>query len=342
MPHRPSDHPTIPPEKIGVLIANLGTPDGTDYRSMRRYLSEFLSDQRVVDLPRWKWQPLLQLVILSKRPFTSGRLYDKIWNHARNEGPLITTTRAQAQKLSARLTRQFGDKVIVDFCMRYGNPSTESRLKSLIAQGCRKILFFPLYPQYAGASTATANDRFFQALAGEKWQPAVRTVPAYYDHPSYIKALAQSVRDAYAKPAQVPDMLLASYHGMPKRYLLEGDPYYCQCLKTSGLLKAALGFDDSAFVTSFQSKFGRDEWLTPATVDEVRRLAQTGTRHLAVISPAFSADCLETLEEIREEIRECFLSAGGESFTYVPCLNDSAAHIAMLAEIVAANLSGWA
>lgn len=341
MSHKPANHPDIPTGKIGVLIANLGTPDATNYRAMRRYLSEFLSDRRVIDYPRWKWQPLLQLIILSKRPFTSGRLYDKVWNNARDEGPLMTITRDQAEGLAIALAAQFGDQVIVDFCMRYGDPSTESRLKSLIAQGCDKILFFPLYPQYAGATTATANDSLFKALAGEKWQPAVRTVAAYYDHPAYIDALAQSVEAAYGDLETCPDILLASYHGMPQRYLAEGDPYHCQCRKTSRLLAERLGWGEDALISTFQSKFGPEEWLKPYTVDEVARLAKAGKKRIAVIAPAFSADCLETLEEIREEIRKSFLSAGGESFTYIPCLNANDAHIAMMAEIVTANLAGW-
>jgi len=338
----PEDHPTIPQEKIGVMIANLGTPDATDYRAIRRYLSEFLSDRRVIDLPRWKWQPLLQLVILSKRPFSSGRAYDKIWNTELDESPLLTTTRAQSDALGAVLAQDYGDQVMVDFAMRYGNPSTESRLRRMVDAGCRKILFFPLYPQYSGAASATANDQFFRALMTEKWQPAVRTIAPYFEHPAYIGALANSITEAYRALDFMPEVLVTSYHGMPKRYLTEGDPYYCQCLKTSRLLQERLNWPDGALISSFQSRFGREEWLKPYTVDEVRRLAATGIRRIAMISPAFATDCLETLEEIREEIRDTFLSAGGESFEYIPCLNENPDHIEMMRQIVRANLGGWA
>jgi len=335
--HATANHPRVAHGKIGVLIANLGTPDATDYWSMRRYLNEFLSDRRVIDYPRWKWQPLLQLIILSKRPFSSGRNYASIWNTEQNESPLMTITRAQAEKLA----QEFGDNVVVDFCMRYGNPSTESRIKALIAQGCQKILFFPLYPHYAGATSATANDQFFKVLMTETWQPAVRTVAPYFDNPLYIDALAQSITTAYADLDAKPEVLVASYHGMPKRYLQQGDPYYCHCMKTSRLLKDRLGWDDAAFTTAFQSKFGPEEWVGPATVDEVARLARAGKKSIAVIAPAFAADCIETLEEIQQEIRHSFLDAGGESFTYIACLNAGDAHIAVLSAIVRENLQGW-
>lgn len=339
--HAPADHPKVTFGKIGVLVANLGTPDGHDYWSMRRYLNEFLSDQRVIDYPRWKWQPLLQLIILTKRPFTSGRAYRSVWNTERGEGPLLTITRDQSEKLATSVKAALGDDVVVDFCMRYGNPSTTEKLKALIAAGCDRILFFPLYPQYAGATSATANDQFFRTLMREKWQPAVRTVPAYYDHKLYIEALAGSVTTAYAGLSAKPDVLVASYHGMPQRYLTEGDPYHCQCQKTSRLLAARLGWDADGVVTTFQSKFGPEEWLKPYTVDEVARLAKAGKKHIAVMAPAFAADCLETLEEIEEEIRDAFMEAGGEAFTYIPCLNSDAAHIDMMTDIVKTNLAGW-
>ena len=339
--HTPADHPALPTEKLGILLANLGTPDGYDYWSMRRYLSEFLSDRRVIDYSPWLWQPLLQLVILSKRPFSSGAAYKSIWNEDADESPLMTITKAQAAKVADAMSARYGESVVVDFCMRYGNPSTESKVRDLAAKGCRRILFFPLYPQYAGATSATANDQFFRALAEEKWQPAARVVPAYFDRPSYIEALAQSVERAYAALDRKPDILVASYHGLPKRYLLEGDPYHCQCRKTTRLLKERLGWNDSEIVTAFQSRFGPEEWLKPYTVEEVARLARQGRKSMAVIAPAFSGDCIETLEEINEEIRESFESAGGEQFTYIPCLNDDDAHIAALSEIIEDNLKGW-
>lgn len=339
--HAPADHPPVAQAKVGVLLANLGTPDGTDYWSMRRYLNEFLSDQRVIDIPAWKWQPLLQLVILSKRPFTSGANYRLIWNQERNESPLMTITRDQTQAMAALMRQQFGDQVQVEFCMRYGNPSTRSVVERMVAEGCERILFFPLYPQYAGATTATANDQFFRVLGGLKAQPAVRTVAAYADDPRYIAALAQSVRRAWDAAEVKPEKLVASYHGMPQRYLREGDPYHCACAKTTRLLREALGWEAAMIDTSFQSVFGREEWLRPYTVQHVADLARKGVKRIAVIAPAFAADCIETLEEIQGEIREAFVHAGGESFTYIPCLNDDDAHMQALASIVSDNLRGW-
>ena len=339
--HAPADHPALPEPKIGLLFANLGTPDGTDYWSMRRYLNEFLSDKRVIDYPWWKWQPILQLFVLTKRPFTSGANYRSIWNNERNESPMMTITRAQVAALAGAAAARWGDRVMVDFCMRYGNPSTFDVVDRMVAAGCERILFVPLYPHYAGATSATANDQFFRALMRQKRQPAVRVAPEYFARPSYIEALAQSVERAYAGLPARPDVLVASYHGMPKRYLMEGDPYHCQCQKTSRLLRERLGWAPGAIDTTFQSVFGPEEWLKPYTVEHVAALAQQGKKNIAEISPAFSADCIETLEEINGEIREAFEHAGGESFTYIPCLNDDAAHIAALMELVAENLAGW-
>lgn len=339
--HMPADHRQIPEEKVGVLIANLGTPDNTDYWSMRRYLNEFLSDTRVIDLPKWKWQPILQGIVLSIRPSRSGANYRKIWNQELDESPLMTITRAQSDKLGAALKARFGDQVMVNFAMRYGNPSTKSKVEEMVQAGCTKILFFPLYPQYSSTTTATANDAFFRALETGKFQPAARTVPPYFDRADYIEALAQSVEQVYPTEADAPDLLVCSYHGMPERYLMEGDPYHCQCQKTTRLLRERLGWAANRVVSTFQSVFGREEWLKPYTVEEVARLARAGTKSIALIAPAFSADNIETLEEIQEEIHESFIEAGGESFTYVPCLNDDEAHIAMLAAVVEDNLKGW-
>ena len=339
--HAPVDHPAVRPAKIGILLANLGTPDNYDYWSMRRYLNEFLSDRRVIDYPRWKWQPLLQLVILSKRPFTSGANYKLIWNHDKGESPLMTITRDQTAKIATAMADRHGAEVMVDFAMRYGNPSTETKVRSMVAAGCEKILFFPLYPHYAGATVATANDQFFRALMKEKRQPASRTVAEYFDHPMYIDALAQSVERAYGGLDHKPDILVASYHGMPKSYLMSGDPYHCQCAKTTRLLRERLGWPKEAIVTTFQSVFGPEEWLKPYTVDHVAQLAKSGKTRIAVIAPAFSADCIETLEEIKGEICEAFEHAGGESFTYIPCLNDDDTHIAALVRVIEDNLSGW-
>ena len=337
----PSDHPTLPNEKIGVLIANLGTPDATDYWSMRRYLGEFLSDRRVIDYSPWLWQPLLQLIILTSRPFRSGAAYKSIWNEEANESPLMTITKQQTAKISAEIKQLYGDQVVVDYCMRYGNPSTPAKVQEMLDAGCHKILFFPLYPQYAGATSATANDKFFQALMTQKWQPTARVVDPYFENPLYIEALAQSVERTYADLDEKPDVLVCSFHGLPKRYLLEGDPYHCQCVKTTRLLKERLGWEDSEIITTFQSKFGPEEWLQPYTVEEVARLAEGGKKKIAVMAPAFAADCLETLEEINEEIRESFEEAGGEQFTYIPCLNDDDAHISALTAVIQENLGGW-
>ncbi|MBJ3761576.1 ferrochelatase [Maribius pontilimi] len=339
--HASADHPKIPPAKIGVLLANLGTPDGYDYWNMRRYLNEFLSDKRVVDYSAWIWQPLLQGIILTKRPFSSGAAYKSIWNEDAGESPLLTITKAQTAKMRELITETHGDRVMVDFCMRYGNPSTRSKVREMIQAGCQKILFFPLYPQYAGATSATACDQFFRVLMKEKWQPSIRTVPPYFEHTAYIDALAKSVERAYGLVDQKPDVLVASYHGVPQRYLMEGDPYHCQCQKTSRLLKERLGWGDEDIVTTFQSRFGPEEWLKPYTVEEVARQAEKGRKRIAVIAPAFSADCIETLEEINEEIRESFEEAGGEHFTYIPCLNDDDLHMRALTQVVSENLQGW-
>lgn len=340
--HAEADHPPIPAERVGILIANLGTPDNYDYWSMRRYLNEFLSDRRVIDYSPWIWQPLLQLIILSKRPFSSGAAYKSIWNEEAGESPLMTITKAQTAKIRERMEDRYGDQVIVDFCMRYGNPSTKSKVREMTEAGCRKILFFPLYPHYAGATSATANDQFFRALMEEKWQPIPRVVQPYFDRPDYIEALAQSIERSYATLSTRPDILVCSYHGVPKRYLMEGDPYHCQCRKTTRLLKERLGWDDTEITTTFQSRFGPEEWLKPYTVEEVARLAsEEGKKNIAVCAPAFSADCIETLEEINEEIRESFEEAGGEQFTYIPCLNDDDAHITALSNTIEDNLKGW-
>ncbi len=336
-----SEHPPLPSPKIGIIIANLGTPDNTDYWSMRRYLNEFLSDQRVIDYPKWLWQPLLQLVILSKRPFSSGEAYKSIWNKKENESPLLTITKLQLKKISYYFKKKYGEKVILDFCMRYGNPSTEKVIRNLQLLGCEKIIFFPLYPQYAGPTTATANDQAFRSLMKMKWQPAFRTVPAYFENPFYMQSLANSIKEAYDKTKSVPEHLVVSYHGVPERYLMEGDPYHCQCQKTTRLLAEILNWDRSQLTTTFQSKFGPEKWVGPSTVDYVAELAKSGKKSIAVVAPAFSSDCVETLEEINEEISESFSEAGGENFLYISCLNDRDDHIRALTKILENELSGW-
>ena len=337
----PEDHPVVKKLQIGVLLSNLGTPDNYDYWSMRRYLGEFLSDRRVIDYSPWLWQPLLQLIILTKRPFSSGAAYKTIWNHEENESPLLTITKAQTTAIRSSVTERHGENVMVDFCMRYGNPSIDSVVQKMVDAGCQKILFFPLYPQYAGATSATANDEFFRSLIKQTWQPTARTVSPYFDHPDYIDALATSIEHGYANAEVEPEILVCSYHGVPKRYLMQGDPYHCLCQKTTRLLKERLGWDETQIITTFQSKFGPEQWLQPYTVEEVARLAGLGTKNIAICAPAFSADCIETLEEINEEIRESFERAGGEKFTYIPCLNDEPSHISALTNIISDNLHGW-
>ena len=339
--HAGPDHPAVPKARVGVLLANLGTPDGTDYWSMRRYLDEFLSDRRVIEWSPWLWQPILKLIVLSKRPFSSGEAYRGIWNEELDESPLLTITRNQTDKLRERLATQFGDDVVVDFCMRYGNPSTDSVIQRMKDQGCERIVFFPLYPHYAAATTGTANDQAFRTLMKMRWQPAVRTVPSYHDHPAYIAALARSIEDAYAGFQERPTALVASYHGLPQSYFKKGDPYHCHCQKTSRLVSDALGWQQGELHTTFQSRFGPEEWLQPYTVEYVAKLAQEGHKRIAVMAPGFSSDCVETLEEINEEIKESFEEAGGEHFEYIPCLNDSDIHVDMIEQIVLREASGW-
>ena len=343
--HAEQDHPPVPRAKVGILIANLGTPDDTSYWPMRRYLKEFLSDRRVVDVNRAIWWPLLNGVILTKRPFSSGEAYKSIWNEEAGESPLLTITKEQTEKLRAALTAEYGDAVVVDYCMRYGNPSTKSVIERMQKAGCERILFFPLYPQYAAPTTATANDQAFRALMDLRWQPYIRTVPAYYEHPLYIEALAKSLeahmaeRKADGRPA--PDVVVTSYHGVPKRYLLSGDPYHCQCQKTTRLLRERLGWSKEFMEVTFQSLFGREEWLRPYTVERVAELAEEGKKDLVILAPGFSADCVETLEEINEEIKEAFEEAGGETFTYLPCLNADDAHIDLLVDVIRNEGAGW-
>jgi ferrochelatase len=339
MRHLPPDHPTIPSRRIGVLLVNLGTPDATDYWSMRRYLKEFLSDRRVIEVNRVIWWLILNLIILSVRPARKGKDYEKIWNRERNESFLKTITRAQADKLGASYA---GDsRILVDWAMRYGNPSMASRLEAMQQAGCDRILVVPLYPQYAAATTATVADKAFDVLAGMRWQPALRIAPPYYDQPSYIDALAGSLEEGLARLPFKPDMVLASFHGMPEDYLKKGDPYYCQCAATARLLRARLGRDESQLMLTFQSRFGTAEWLKPYTIDTVAALAKKGVKNLAVITPGFAADCLETLEEIAIENATAFRSAGGENFAHIPCLNDSERGMAVIRDVVGRELQGW-
>ena len=338
--HRPQGHPAVPARRVGVLLVNLGTPEATDYGSMRRYLKEFLSDRRVIEENRVKWWLILNGVILTVRPGRKGRDYEKIWNRERNESPLKTITRSQAEKLDAVLRAAY-DAVLVDWAMRYGAPSIASRLELMQQAGCDRVLLVPLYPQYAAATTATVCDKAFDVLKTMRWQPALRVAPPWFDDPAYIEALAQSLTSSLAALPFKPDVILASFHGMPEEYLRQGDPYYCQCAATARLLGEKLGLGEDVLRMTFQSRFGTAEWLKPYTIDTVRELAQSGVKSLAVLTPGFVADCLETLEEIAMENAGVFKAAGGENFAAIPCLNDSDAGMRVLRTVVERELRGW-
>lgn len=335
----PGGHPAVRKGKVGVMLVNLGTPDGTDTKSMRRYLREFLSDTRVIEMPKLLWYPILHGIVLNTRPRKSGDNYKKIWNTERDESPLRTYTRAQGEKLAEALADL--PDVIVDWAMRYGTPSTESVTRKLIEQGCDRIVLFPLYPQFSATTTATASDQLFRALMKIRAMPAVRTVPAYYDEPVYIEALARSIEQHLARLDFEPEVILASYHGIPKAYFERGDPYHCHCVKTTRLLRERLGMSDKKLMSTFQSRFGAQEWLQPYTDKTVERLAKEGVKSIAIVNPGFSSDCIETLEEIAGENAEIFHHAGGKNFSHIPCLNDSLEGMAVIEAITRRELSGW-
>lgn len=335
----PAGHPAAAHGRVGVLLLNLGTPDGTTYWPMRRYLKEFLSDERVIEEPKWKWWPILNLIILTVRPSKKGKDYATIWNNEKDEGPLKTITRNQAEQLFERL--KGNSKIVVDWAMRYANPTTESRINALKEQGCDRILLVPMYPHYAAATSGTACDQAFRALMKMRWQPAVRVAPSYHDDPVYIDALARSMTKSLAKLDFEPEKIIATFHGMPQKYLDKGDPYHCQCQKTSRLLRDKLGIASERWLTTFQSRFGNDPWLQPYTDMTVERLAKEGVKRLALVAPGFSADCLETLEELDGENRHIFEDNGGEKFAYLPALNDSAEGIDVIEAIARRELMGW-
>jgi ferrochelatase len=337
---RPASHPPVVSGRVGVLIVNLGTPEGTDYWSIRRYLQEFLSDRRVIETPRALWAPILQAILL-RRPHAKGRDYEAIWNKGLNEGPLKTITRSQSEKLGLKL-RDLDRDVVVDWAMRYGAPPIGERIRALQAEGCDRILVIPLYPQYCAASSATVGDKAFEALQSMRWQPAVRVAAPYYDDPLYIDALARSVHAGLAGLDFEPEILLASYHGIPQAYFDKGDPYFCHCAKTTRLLREALGMSDERLLMTFQSRFGRGEWLKPYTSQSLRELASQGVKRVAVLTPGFSADCLETLEEIGVENAGYFRAAGGERYAAIPCLNDSPDGMAVIEGVARRELRGWA
>jgi ferrochelatase len=328
----PPDHPPITPPRVGVLLINLGTPDAAEAGAVRRYLAEFLSDRRVVELPPILWQPILRGIILTTRPRKSAHAYAQVW---REDGsPLAAITAQQAEALRALM----GDTVLVEHAMRYGRPAIGDRVKAMKAAGCERILLAPLYPQYCAATTATANDAAFAALAAMRWQPAIRTLPPYHDDPAYIGALKASVAAALAELPFEPQAILASFHGMPQRTLQRGDPYHCHCRKTARLLGEAMGRE---LTVTFQSRFGRAKWLEPATDRVLASLPAKGITRVAIVAPGFSADCLETLEELAIRGRETFLAAGGTDFAYLPCLNADRPGIEMLRHIVQRELAGW-
>ncbi len=328
----PADHPAIAPARVGVLLVNLGTPDAPDAPSVRRYLAQFLSDRRVVEIPPLLWQPILRGIILRTRPRKSAQAYAQVWSE--QGSPLAAITAAQAADLALRM----GGTALVRHAMRYGRPAIDATLAEMKAAGCERILIAPLYPQYCAATTATANDAAFAALAGMRWQPAIRTLPPYHDDAGYIAALAASLREGLAGLDFEPDAILASFHGMPQRTLELGDPYHCHCRKTARLLSEAMG---RPIEVAFQSRFGRAKWLEPATDATLARLAASGVRRIALIAPGFSADCLETLEELAIRGREQFEEAGGERLAYLPCLNASETGMTMIERLVRRELSGW-
>ena len=339
LPFKPADHPPVKFGKVGVLLVNLGTPDGTDYTSMRRYLKEFLTDKRVIEWPKALWYPILFGIVLNTRPGKVGKAYETIWNKEKNESYLRTYTRSQAERMAASLAGH--PHVVVDWAMRYGQPSIVSRIDHLKAEGCERILVFPLYPQFAAATTATVNDKAFEALLKMRWQPALRTVPPYHDDPTYIDSLAISIEKHLATLDWEPEMVLASFHGIPKSYFDKGDPYHCQCYKTARLVRERLGWSKEKLMVTFQSRFGPEEWLQPYTDKTVEKLAQDGVKRIAVINPGFVSDCLETLEEIAEQAAESFHHNGGDKFTHIPCLNDSPEGMAVLETVVRRELQGW-
>ncbi len=332
MTNLPVDHPPVQVGKIGVLLINLGTPEAPETGPVRRYLRQFLSDRRVVEIPPLIWQPILNGIILTTRPRKSAHAYAQVWT--KEGSPLAVVTRDQA----AALDTAFGDRVTVDWAMRYGTPSIEAKLKAMKDAGCDRILLAPLYPQYSGATTATGFDEVARVMGTMRWQGAIRTLPPYFDDPAYIGALAASIKADLATLSFKPDALVASFHSMPLRTLTLGDPYHCHCQKTARLLSEALGQD---LIVSFQSRLGRAKWLEPATDATLAALPGKGVKKIAIFAPGFSADNLETLEEISIRGRETFTDAGGVDFAYIPCLNASPIGVEMLRTLLSRELAGW-
>ncbi len=329
----------VRPERVGVLLVNLGTPDSADAAGVRAYLREFLSDPRVIENQGLLWKLALNGIILRTRPRRKARDYLKIWNTEKNKSPLKTITRAQSDKLAAAIADHA--HVVVDWAMRYGNPSIRSRVDALTAQGCDRLLVVPLYPQYSAATSATVCDEVFRVLAEMRAQPTLRVTPPYYDDPDYIEALAVSINAHLKTLPFVPELIVASFHGMPQKYIDKGDPYQRQCIATTDALRKRLGLDASKLLLTFQSRFGFDAWLQPYTDKTIAQLAKDGVRRIAVVTPGFSADCLETLEEIAQENAEIFQHEGGEQFAAIPCLNDSEPGMDVIRQLVLRELQGW-
>jgi ferrochelatase len=326
-------------ERVGVLLVNLGTPDSADARGVRVYLKEFLSDPRVIENQGLLWKLILNGIILRTRPAKKARDYQKIWNTARNESPLKTITRAQADKLALAIADH--DHVVVDWAMRYGNPSIQSRIEAMKAGGCDRILVVPLYPQYSAATSATVCDEAFRVLAEMRAQPTLRVTPPYFDDPDYIDALAVSIQSHLLTLPFQPELIVASFHGMPQKYIAKGDPYQAQCIATTEALRKRMGIEPWKLMLTFQSRFGFDQWLQPYTDKTIEQLAKDGVRRIAVVMPGFSADCLETLEEIAQENAEIFKHHGGEHFAAIPCLNDSDPGMDVIRQLVLRELQGW-
>ncbi|TMJ27581.1 MAG: ferrochelatase [Alphaproteobacteria bacterium] len=330
----------VPPSKVGVLLVNLGTPERPDAASVRRYLKEFLSDRRVIENQGLLWKLVLNGFILRVRPRRKAGDYRKIWNLAKNESPLKTVTRSQAEKLASALD-PLAHGVVVEWAMRYGNPSIAARVAHLLAQSCERLLVLPLYPQYCAATTATVGDELFRVLARLRHQPPLRIAPPYYNDPTYIEALAVSTQAELARLPFKPQVILASFHGVPEAFVDKGDPYRAHCMETIRLLRDRLNLDEMTLRLTFQSRFGRGKWLDPATIETVESLAKSGIKRVAVITPGFAADCLETLEEIAGENADVFKRNGGESFAALPCLNDSEAGMRVIEALALRELKGW-
>ena len=325
----PNKHPSMPPKKTGILIVNLGTPDSTSWLDIRKYLKEFLSDKRVIEVNPILWQIILNIFILNLRPSKTAKAYKEIWMKDINKSPLLYYTELQAKKLNQKIG---SEKILVDFAMRYGNPSIKSKLNLLKEKGCENLIILPLYPQYAAATTATVCDEVYRSLMKMRWQPSLQIIPHYESEPLYVDALVKSIKKKISEINWKPDLIIASYHGIPQKYFDKGDPYQCYCQKTTRLMNEK--FQEISIETTFQSRFGPDKWLTPYTDKTLENLPNKGKKNILMICPGFSSDCVETLEEINIQAREIFINSGGERFEFIPCLNDNPDHIYLLESLV--------